>query len=540
MRRLTVLLAAVSVAVLLAAGAAVAANIIGTAGPDVLMGTDENDVMRGGDGSDTMSGMVGADNVQGGKGHDKLYGADAGQSDMGTESDSLYGEDGDDQLLGGSGADVLYGGPDNDTISDGPEDDAAVDDIRSGGANDTIRSANIPHAKDNVICGDGPNDRVTADPLDAVDRATCENVEVVREVVVDLEGDQTVDQALRVAESAGAFPEEVIATYRVGEGEEYAAGYLPQEGEPLPSAQEVTQTMISAFQEDMQLVRESDAPDTPQGAVELPEDRLTATPEEEAAKEQAVISELTSVVDALQSNGAQIDVMTMQTAAPTNQIEGDPAVASATDENTETAPPETAEEPPLTTVNDGANDSNWAPKRGFVKTACCAGDRNLRFAYQKFEWNKWRMSNLKNKNSRPWYEADNLYVRDRGTYLGKVGYWTSNMPRKYLDTEFLDRFTSPDVRVMSVGSLQVEDLKPDRWYFTTIRAFKGNQDSDGAGANAQYGIRRNEYCLSGSLSDAPKRRWNAWCAIQGSASDVLVGLGDYRAPGSARWYSITK
>jgi len=83
---------------------------------------------------------------------------------------------------------------------------------------------------------------------------------------------------------------------------------------------------------------------------------------------------------------------------------------------------------------------------------------------------------------------------------------------------------------MTVGSLRVEDLKANHDYYTTIRAFPGGQGSgDGAGANAQYGIRLNERCVRQREGEA----WDAWCALQGRGSDILIARGSYQAPGKA-------
>lgn len=174
MRRTTLVLTTVVVAVLLVSGVALAAVIEGTNGPDTLTGTDEADTIRGADGADTISGMGSSDTIYGGHGPDTLYGNDERQTPGAPGGDHIEGRPGDDTIVGSEGADVIYGDEDADTIVDGPEDDAAVDHIYGGINADEITSANSPASRDVVGCGDG-TDTVVADALDDVS-ANCENV----------------------------------------------------------------------------------------------------------------------------------------------------------------------------------------------------------------------------------------------------------------------------------------------------------------------------------------------------------------------------
>jgi Ca2+-binding RTX toxin-like protein len=101
---------------------------------NVVVGTGKADVRRG---------TADVDHIYGGAGNDVLDGRDG--------PDRIDGGPGNDVLDGGAGSDRLYGGPGNDVI-------LAADGTR-----------------DEILCGGGRRDRVTADGADIVHR-TCEFV----------------------------------------------------------------------------------------------------------------------------------------------------------------------------------------------------------------------------------------------------------------------------------------------------------------------------------------------------------------------------
>ena len=133
MRRLVLLLAAMSLALVMASGVALAANKVGTIGTDLVVGTDGDDNLAGRGGNDFLEGLTGSDNLAGGRGNDFL-------------GDDVFRESSEDNLSGGKG-------------------------------NDTILVDNGTAAEDVVVCGDG-FDRVFADSADLI-AADCERVEVV-------------------------------------------------------------------------------------------------------------------------------------------------------------------------------------------------------------------------------------------------------------------------------------------------------------------------------------------------------------------------
>lgn len=172
MRRTTILLTVMMLALLVGSGVALAATVRctggecrGTAAADTLIGSEIRDVMYGFNGNDTLNGRGGddeiygalhADLLRGGDGLDEIYG--------GSGNDRLYGEGSSDTIYGGTGADILSGGP-------------GVDEISGGRQNDRINSAD--GVAEIVDCGLGED---TADvDFDSQGRlldnvSNCENV----------------------------------------------------------------------------------------------------------------------------------------------------------------------------------------------------------------------------------------------------------------------------------------------------------------------------------------------------------------------------
>ena len=115
---MSLVLAAMALALLLASGMALAVNKIGTDGPDNLMGTNNADNLSGKGGNDDLFGMKGRDNMVGGPGKDWVIAG--GFEDQSAEGDkNLVGGPGNDTVLAGQGSDNELAGGGNDEIIDG-------------------------------------------------------------------------------------------------------------------------------------------------------------------------------------------------------------------------------------------------------------------------------------------------------------------------------------------------------------------------------------------------------------------------------------
>lgn len=517
MKRTGFLINVLIAAVLLSVGVAWTVSESGTNGNDKLLGTNDNDFLSGQKGNDQIFGLEGNDQIEGGSGNDQLYGGNKSQTVL-AGNNLIEGGNGKDRIVGAPGIDELRGMAGADTIYDGPEEDAAEDLIFGGDGNDRLYTANVPASRDKIVCGEG-RDFVRADPLDVVDKTTCEKVKTVKPVDLTLEKELPVDQALNVIDSINADPEQLIAVYSVGV-DEYAAGYVIDEQKPLPSAEDVTQTITSSFKGDKQRLQKSAVAEANQSDAQAEQ----STDPMPKVNSQTEVGELDTIIDTVQSNDARIDQIVVQTDKPVAELEQNPSVREAADVFTGARNKEVASIEPL---NAGHPDSRWAPKRGYISTNCCYSTGH-RYVYQSFEWNNWRMGNLKRINSyNVTYEPDATYNRAYGTYLGSVVSWSSNLPNRYLDTEFLDRFTSRGIRVLTVGTADAHKLRANKRYYTSIRATRGKQNGESAGATAQNGYRYPAGCFS------------RWC-IEGRASDVLIFVNSgYNIPGARHWVSWT-
>lgn len=139
MRRATILLAAIAVAVAVGSGAAMAKTIrcdggvcFGTNKPDTMYGTNRHDAIYAKKGGDFVAGRERADN--------------------------LNGQDGNDRVLGGPGDDWVKGGRHDDTV----KGDMGNDTITGGPGDNTIRAGD--GMRDLIVCGDGSWNFIFYDP----------------------------------------------------------------------------------------------------------------------------------------------------------------------------------------------------------------------------------------------------------------------------------------------------------------------------------------------------------------------------------------
>jgi Ca2+-binding RTX toxin-like protein len=213
MRRLVLLLRAMTLALVLASGVAWAVTKIGTDGPDTLQGTNGADNLLGRGGNDVLYAWGGRDNLEGGAGKDWVLGGkqrrpSGGDKNLvgGAGNDGVVGGIGSDNLLGGSGNDFVLGdnGSDSavvgeagkdlvvggrggdrimgeegtDLLTEGPLDDSWKDVLSGGDGDDIVFIDSVPARRDLLSCGSG-FDWVAADRKDVV-APDCERVRVLR------------------------------------------------------------------------------------------------------------------------------------------------------------------------------------------------------------------------------------------------------------------------------------------------------------------------------------------------------------------------
>jgi Ca2+-binding RTX toxin-like protein len=174
MRRVTLMLTAMALALLLASGVALAVTKIGTNGPDTLRGTNGNDNLLGRGGNDRLFALNGRDNLSGGPGNDWV---DTHPTGIRSGDKNLEGGPGNDIVVGGSGSDNVLGDKGNDLLIDGSLREFSLDKVSGGDGNDVFLVDNVPAAKDIATCGGG-FDRILADRKDLV-APDCERVSIV-------------------------------------------------------------------------------------------------------------------------------------------------------------------------------------------------------------------------------------------------------------------------------------------------------------------------------------------------------------------------
>jgi Ca2+-binding RTX toxin-like protein len=183
MRRVTLVLAAMALALLLASGVAWAVNKTGTDGPDTLSVTNEGDNLVGQGGNDDISGVGGRDVVVGGGGRDVVQGGPPPPRPevpprceaASNNNDDLTGGAGNDFLNGNVGTDRLAGGPGDDVLWEevcfgGGGESGKFEILMGGAGNDFLWVRDTPYPvppKDLVLCGTG-RDVASVDRVDVV------------------------------------------------------------------------------------------------------------------------------------------------------------------------------------------------------------------------------------------------------------------------------------------------------------------------------------------------------------------------------------
>jgi Ca2+-binding RTX toxin-like protein len=178
MRRVSLVLAAMALALLLASGVAWAVTKIGTNGPDTLRGTNGDDNLIGKGGNDVLHSLNGRDTMLGGSGKDCLLCLTRQRFFAGDKN--LLGGPGNDLIWTGKGSDDVVGAEGNDYLVDDWIREYSEDNFSGGPGNDVIDVTNYRSgsARDRVVCGGG-FDRVDADSNDVV-APDCEKVVVFR------------------------------------------------------------------------------------------------------------------------------------------------------------------------------------------------------------------------------------------------------------------------------------------------------------------------------------------------------------------------
>jgi Ca2+-binding RTX toxin-like protein len=146
MKRTTLLMASMMLALLVATGVALAQDGVSKVCNTNCRGTDRDDQLSGTSKRNGIEGRNGADQIEGNGAKDNLNG------NLG--ADAVYGGNGEDKLYGGGNSDYIDGGIKSDYIG-------------TGSGNDVVAAKD--GFKDQIFCGSS-YDRVHVDRIDVLHR----------------------------------------------------------------------------------------------------------------------------------------------------------------------------------------------------------------------------------------------------------------------------------------------------------------------------------------------------------------------------------
>lgn len=166
----------------------------------------------------------------------------------------------------------------------------------------------------------------------------------------------------------------------------------------------------------------------------------------------------------------------------------------------------------LSQATANVDENTWVPVSGKIITAPSAAGG--RYVEQQMQW-----SNVSGFGPNSTYEHDFFLKQSKGekrpagTYLDrseipgripKVEYYTSNLPRYYLDTRLLDGtlwgLLGTDEVSFTIGSAQASDIKANTIYTSYIRTKNGDADVDDGKLQAQFGHRTPSSCYGAGCS----------------------------------------
>jgi len=145
----------------------------------------------------------------------------------------------------------------------------------------------------------------------------------------------------------------------------------------------------------------------------------------------------------------------------------------------------------------------WAPYKGYSSV-------NHSYAFNIFYFNWDAIKSFESKNT---YEQESQVYDKKFANYNK--YWSSNMPRAYYDTPFLDSIDN-----FTVGSATAVVLSPYKQYYTYMSLKKEKNNSATVRIKGQKGKRSPSWCYS------------TWCIFAEATTETMA---KFTAPGSKSW-----
>lgn len=159
----------------------------------------------------------------------------------------------------------------------------------------------------------------------------------------------------------------------------------------------------------------------------------------------------------------------------------------------------------------------YVPSKGY---ADIGADTVSRYVVQYMYWRTTaRLSWFKGEPSST-YEPDALFYNYDGLAYGNapIGYWYSDLPLPYVDTQLFD---GPGEKAVTIGSAAASSINPGKFYVTKTRMTNGGGNSSRVKLSSQRGKRVPLGCFSTNCSFGCDRNSNYF----------TVPFGTYTAPG---------
>lgn len=144
------------------------------------------------------------------------------------------------------------------------------------------------------------------------------------------------------------------------------------------------------------------------------------------------------------------------------------------------------------------SSTNWVPSQGW---SWIKEDQYSRYIWQYMYWHAPERVRFFAANPYSTYEPDAFFYNYDGKAYGNApsGYWDSDLPRPYVDTQ---QFDSPEEKAITIGSADAHLIAPQRIYYTVTRMTPGGGSSSLVKLSSQIGERRPQNCYSTSCSFA--------------------------------------
>lgn len=143
-----------------------------------------------------------------------------------------------------------------------------------------------------------------------------------------------------------------------------------------------------------------------------------------------------------------------------------------------------------------ATETQFVPSWGKVYVSA---DQYSRYIVQWMYWHKGSRLEWLWLNPDSTYEPDAFFYNYDGKAYGSApgGYWASDLPYAYVDTQAGD---PPEEKAVTIGSAYGVGLNNERVYYTVTRMYEGGGTSSWIKLSSQRGRRDPQWCLSAYCS----------------------------------------